>query len=38
MGQDSGLRGDQPISRAEVATMAVRLQPNGALEDADFLK
>ena len=33
MGQDSGLRGDQPISRAEVATMAVRLQPNGQLKD-----
>ena len=38
MGQDSGLKGNQPISRAEVATMTVRLQPEGKLSPSDFLK
>ena len=37
MGQDSGLEGNKAISRAEVATMAVRLQPNGKLSGDDFL-
>ena len=38
MGQDSGLKGNQAISRAEVATMAVRLQPEGKLSPSDFIK
>ena len=37
MGQNSGLEGNKAISRAEVAAMAVRLQPNGQLNDGDFL-
>ena len=38
MGQDSGLKGNQAISRAEVATMAVHLQPEGKLSPSDFIK
>ena len=37
MGQNSGLEGNKAISRAEVAAMAVRLQPDGQLNDGDFL-
>ena len=38
MGQNSGLEGNKVISRAEVAAMTVRLQPNGKLNGEDFLQ
>ncbi len=38
MGQDSGLEGNKAISRAEVAAMTVRLQPEGRLSGDDFLR
>ena len=37
MGQNSGLEGNKVISRAEVAAMTVRLQPNGKLNGDEFL-
>ena len=37
MGQNSGLEGNKVISRAEVAAMTVRLQPNGQLNGDEFL-
>ena len=37
MGQDSGLEGNKVISRAEVAAMTVRLQPEGQLNGDEFL-
>ena len=36
MGQDSPLRGTDPINRAEVATMAVRLQPKKLANSEDL--
>ena len=37
MGQDSPLRGTDPINRAEVATMAVRLQPKKIQASEDLI-
>ncbi len=37
MGQDSPLRGTDPINRAEVATMAVRLQPKKFDDSVDLI-